>query len=265
METTGVTELSSEDLVYQVDGRVARITLRRPQKLNTVTAAMGRQLFLIAAEVNADDDVRVVILQGTGERAFSAGSDVKVLDDYGTNFELRNRADYCHAIWSIRKPLIAAIRGHCIGGGLEMALSCDIRIASDSASFAAGEIKLGWHGGAGNTQLLPRLVGYGKAMEMVLTGDPIDAAEARSDGLVQRVVPDAELETSTQALAERIASNAPIAAQLAKHLIRMSENTGVDTGLKWENDLFAYCFTTNDAQEGIDAFKGKRAPMFRGQ
>jgi len=258
-------DLTSDDLRYERSGAIASITLQRPAKLNTVTAAMGRQLFAIAAEVNADDAVRVVVLQGTGERAFSAGSDVKVLDDYGSNFQLRNRPDYCTAIWTIRKPVIASIRGYCIGGGLEMAVSCDIRVASETARFAAGEIKLGWHGGAGNTQLLPRLVGYGKAMEMVLTGDQIDAAEAKALGLVQRLVPDTELEATTQALAERIAANAPIAAVLAKHLVRMSESTAVDVGLRWENDLFAYCFTTQDAAEGRAAFTEKRQPMFRGE
>lgn len=258
-------DLSSDDLRYERSGGIATITLQRPAKLNTVTAAMGRQLFALASEVNNDDAVRVVVLQGTGDRAFSAGSDVKVLDDYGTNFQLRNRPDYCTAIWTIRKPVIASIRGYCIGGGLEMALSCDIRVASETARFGAGEIKLGWHGGAGNTQLLPRLVGYGKAMEMVLTGDLIDAAEARADGLVQRLVPDADLETTTQALAERIAANAPIAAVLAKHLVRMSESTAVDVGLRWENDLFAYCMTTADAAEGRAAFTEKRPPVFRGE
>jgi len=258
-------DLSSDDLRYERSGGIATITLQRPAKLNTVTAAMGRQLFALAAEVNDDDAVRVVVLQGTGDRAFSAGSDVKVLDDYGTNFQLRNRPDYCTAIWTIRKPTIASIRGYCIGGGLEMALSCDIRVASETARFGAGEIKLGWHGGAGNTQLLPRLVGYGKAMEMVLTGDLVDAAEARADGLVQRLVPDADLEATTQALAERIAANAPIAAVLAKHLVRMSESTSVDVGLKWENDLFAYCMTTQDAAEGRAAFTEKRPPVFRGE
>jgi enoyl-CoA hydratase/carnithine racemase len=258
-------DLASEDLRYEQAGAIATITLQRPAKLNTVTAAMGRQLFAIADEVNRDDSVRVVVLAGTGDRAFSAGSDVKVLDDYGTNFQLRNRPDYCTAIWTMRKPVIASIRGYCIGGGLEMALSCDIRVASETARFGAGEIKLGWHGGAGNTQLLPRLVGYGKAMEMVLTGDLIDAAEARADGLVQRLVPDGELEATTQALAERIAANAPIAAVLAKHLVRMSESTAVDVGLRWENDLFAYCFTTKDAAEGRAAFTEKRQPVFTGE
>jgi enoyl-CoA hydratase/carnithine racemase len=258
-------DLTSDDLRYERDGAIATITLQRPGKLNTVTAAMGRQLFAIAAEVNDDDAVRAVILQGTGDRAFSAGSDVKVLDDYGTNFQLRNRPDYCTAIWTMRKPVIASIRGYCIGGGLEMALSCDIRVASETARFGAGEIKLGWHGGAGNTQLLPRLVGYGKAMEMVLTGDLIDAAEARADGLVQRMVPDADLDATTRALAERIAGNAPIAVVLAKHLVRMSESTAVDVGLRWENDLFAYCMTTQDAAEGRAAFAEKRPPVFRGE
>ena len=258
-------DLTSDDLSYVREGAIATITLQRPAKLNTVTAAMGRQLFAIANEINGDDAVRVVVLQGTGERAFSAGSDVKVLDDYGTNFQLRNRPDYCTALWTIRKPVIASIRGYCIGGGLEMALSCDIRVASETARFGAGEIKLGWHGGAGNTQLLPRLVGYGKAMEMVLTGDLIDAAEARADGLVQRLVADADLEATTAALAGRIAANAPIAAQLAKHLIRMSESTAVDVGLRWENDLFAYCFTTQDAVEGRAAFTEKRQPVFKGE
>jgi enoyl-CoA hydratase len=265
MADTNAPGNGTEDLGYTVEGQVARITLQRPAKLNTITAAMGRQLFEIATVVNDDPTVRVVILQGTGERAFSAGSDVKVLDDYGTNFELRNRPDYCTAIWSIRKPVIASIRGYCIGGGLEMALVSDIRVASETAKFGAGEIKLGWHGGAGNTQLLPRLVGYGKAMELVLTGDLIDAAEARADGLVQQVVPDAELEAAALALAERIAANAPIAAMLSKHLIRMSESTSVDVGLKWENDLFAYCFTTEDAAEGRAAFVEKRTPRFRGR
>ncbi len=151
--------MDNQDILCQQDGPIATITLNRPQKLNTVTPEMGRLLTELAQRMNTDDQIRVVILTGAGEGAFSAGTDVKVLDLYGTNWELRNRVDYCRAIWSIPKPIIAAIRGYAIGGGLELALMCDIRIASTTAKFGAGEIKLGWHGGAGNTQLLPRLVG----------------------------------------------------------------------------------------------------------
>ena len=256
---------TQEDLLFHQDGAIATITLNRPQKLNTVTPEMGHALFPIADRINADDSIRVVILTGAGERAFSAGSDVKVLDDYGTNWQLRNRADYNRALWGVRKPMIAAIRGYAIGGGLELAMTCDIRIASKTARLGAGEIKLGWNGGAGNTQLLPRLVGYGKALQMLLTGDLIDAEEARLTGLVQEVVPDDQLEQATHDLAERIAGNAPIAAQIVKHLVRMAESTSLEVGLAYENDLFAYCFTTKDSQEGISAFREKRQPMFRGE
>ena len=254
-----------DDLLFHQDGAIATITLNRPQKLNTVTPEMGRELFPLATRINEDDSIRVVILTGMGERAFSAGSDVKVLDEYGSNWQLRNRADYNRALWAVRKPMIAAVRGYAIGGGLELAMTCDIRIATPSARFGAGEIKLGWNGGAGNTQLLPRLVGYGKALQMLLTGDVISAAEAHRTGLVQEIVPEEQLEQAVHDLAERIAGNAPIAAQIVKHLVRMSESTSLDVGLAYENDLFAYCFTTKDSQEGIAAFREKRPPQFRGE
>jgi enoyl-CoA hydratase len=255
----------SQDLIYSKDGPIATVIINRPNKLNTITPAMGRALFDISADINADDNIRVLILTGAGEKAFSAGSDVKVLDDYGTNWQLRNRADYNRALWAVRKPIIAAIRGYCIGGGLELALTSDIRIASTTAKFGAGEIKLGWHGGAGNTQLLPRLVGYGKALQMLLTGDLISAEEAHRTGLVQEIVADDQLESTVNALAQRIAGNAPIAVQITKHLVRMAESTTIDVGLAYENDMFAYCFTTQDSQEGIAAFKEKRPPRFKGE
>ena len=193
-----------DDLRFDRDGHVATITLNRPAKLNTVTAAMAKALFPIAAEINDDDEIRAVILTGAGERAFSAGTDVKLLDDFGTNWQLRNRADYCRAMWNVRKPMIAAVRGYAIGGGLELALSCDLRLAAPSAKFGAGEIKLGWLGGAGNTQLLPRLVGAGNALQILLTGDLIDAAEAHRIGLVQQVVPDEALADRARASVDSI-------------------------------------------------------------
>jgi enoyl-CoA hydratase len=256
---------TNENLIYSKDGHIATIRLNRPEKLNTITAAMGKRISELVVEVNNDDEVRVVILTGTGERAFSAGSDVKVLDDYGSNWQLRNRVDYARELWRIRKPVIAQIRGYCIGGGLELALVSDVRIASETAKFGAGEVKLGWNGGAGNTQLLPRLVGYGKAMQMLITGDLIDAAEAHRTGLVQEVTPDDQLEAKVMQIAEATVKNAPIAVQAIKHLVRMSESTSVDVGLAYENDLFAYCFTTEDAAEGQAAFKEKRPPEFKGK
>jgi enoyl-CoA hydratase/carnithine racemase len=254
----------SGSLVYEKSGAVATIRIDRPEKLNTVTPEMGREFSRIADEVNADDAVRVVLLLGTGERAFSAGSDVSVLDEYGTNWQLRNRIDYAKAVLAIRKPVIAGIRGYAIGGGLELALASDVRYATPEAKFGAGEIKLGWCGGAGETQLLPRIVGAGNALEMLLTGDIISAERALEIGLVQRVVPTEELDGAVMDLAERIAANAPIAVQIVKHLVRVAQSTSLDVGLSYENDLFAYCFTTSDSDEGRAAFAAKRPPQFRG-
>jgi enoyl-CoA hydratase len=146
-----------------------------------------------------------------------------------------------------------------------MALMSDIRYAADNAQFGAGEIKLGWHGGAGNTQLLPRVLSTGKALEMLLTGDLISAQKAEQYGLVDQLLTDAELDAAVENLASRIADNAPIAAELAKHLVRVSQSTAVDIGLQYENDTFAYCFTTEDSNEGRQAFVEKRKPNFKGK
>lgn len=252
-------------LVFSTEGFVATLRLDRPSKLNTMTPAMGRELAGLVGRINDDDDIRVIVITGTGERAFSAGSDIAVLDQYGTNWQLRNRVDYARMIWAIRKPVIAKIRGYCIGGGLEMALMSDIRVSDSTGRFGAGEIKLGWHGGAGNTQLLPRLVGAGKASELLFTGDVIDADEAHRVGLIDRLVGSSELDATVAALADRIAKNAPIAVQLAKHLVRVSLSSSLDIGLAYENDTFTYCFTTADAAEGQKAFAEKRPPFFKGE
>lgn len=247
------------------DANVVTLRLERPAKLNTVTPAMGAALMALVPALNADDDVRAVVVEGAGERAFSAGSDVSVLDDYGTNWQLRNRVDYARAIWAIRKPVIAKIRGYCVGGGLEMALMSDIRVSDHSGRFGAGEIKLGWHGGAGNTQLLPRIVGPGQAAKMLFTGALVDAPEAHRIGLVDDLVGADGLDQHVAALAAAIAANAPIATQLSKHLVRVAASTSLEVGLAYENDTFAYCFTTIDAAEGRAAFLDKRVPRFEGR
>jgi enoyl-CoA hydratase len=252
------------DILLARSEAIASVTINRPAKLNTLTPDMGRALAGIVESINADDGVRVVVLSGAGERAFSAGSDVSVLDQYGTNWQLRNRLDYARMIRAIRKPVIAKIRGYCVGGGLELALMSDIRIAGPSAKFGAGEIKLGWHGGAGNTQLLPRVMSTGRALKMLLTGDLIDADAAAAAGLADEVVPEDGLDEYVDALAARIAANAPIATQLTKHLVRVAQSTSVEIGLAYENDMFAYCFTTADSAEGREAFAEKRTPRFTG-
>ena len=261
------TNFDVADLVqFERDGSVVTIRINRPNKANTVTVPMGYRIHELIQQVNDDDDARVVIVTGTGDHAFSAGTDVSGLEDYGSLWQMRNRrSDYALDFLELRKPVIAAIRGWCVGGGLEIALNCDIRLASPSAKFGAGEIKMGWHGGSGVTQMLPRIVGPGEAMQMLLTGDPIDAQRALRNGLVQELVPEDQLLSRAYELAQTIAANSPIALQLAKHAARMSYGTALGVGIAYENDLFTLCMTTEDAAEGRRAFLEKRKPEFRGR
>ena len=252
-----------------VDGAIATLTIDRPAKRNTFTVAMSAELEAHCAAIDRDEAVRAVLVTAVGPEAFCAGSDIGLLDDLGTTWQGRNRAtygrDYIGPLLRLRKPVVAAIRGYCLGGGLEIAIACDIRIASETASFGAPEVRLGWHAGSGNTTILPRLIGFGNAARWILTGDRFDAAEAHRVGLVQEVVPDAELETTARALADRLAANPPIAVQAAKHLIRQSQGTSIEQGLAWENDLYTYAMTTADSREGIAAFAEKRPPTYRGE
>lgn len=252
-----------------IDGAIATLTIDRPSKRNTFTVGMSAQFGEHCAAIDRDEAIRVVVIGAVGEAAFSAGSDVALLDDLGTTWQGRNRAaygrDYIGPLLRLRKPVIAAIRGYCLGGGLEVALACDVRIASETATFGTPEIRLGWHAGSGNTTILPRLIGYGNAARWILTGDHFSAAEAHRVGLVQEVVVDDRLELRVRELAERIVANPPIAVQSAKHLIRLSQGTSIEQGLAWENDLYTYCMTTADSREGIAAFVDKRRPTYRGE
>ena len=252
-----------------IDGAIATLTIDRPAKRNTFTVAMAGQLGEHCATIDRDEAVRAVIVTAVGPDAFCAGSDVALLDDLGSTWQGRNRAvygrDYIGPLLRLRKPVVAAIRGYCLGGGLEIAIACDIRVASETASFGTPEIRLGWHAGSGNTTILPRLIGYGNAARWILTGDRFDAAEAHRVGLVQEVVPDPVLEATARAIAERLAANPTIAVQAAKHLIRMSQGTSVEQGLAWENDLYTYEMTTADSREGIAAFVGRRTPTYTGE
>jgi enoyl-CoA hydratase len=251
------------------DGHVATLTIARESKLNTMTVAMDVRMNELIFEINNDPDIRAVVLTGTGPRAFSAGSDITDLDEYGSNWAYRNRfdarRDYARAIWLLRVPVVAAIRGYCIGGGLEMACASDVRIASPTASFGAGEIRWGWHGGSGQTQLLTRAIGPGHASQLLLTGQRMDAELALQVGLVQELHPDEQVVARATELARTMASLSPIAVQKTKNMIRMADNLPLDSALMVENDSFAYLMMTEDAAEGRAAFAEKRPPEFKGR
>src|SRR5438270_3806870 len=251
------------------DGHVGIITIDRPAKLNAMTVAMDREMNAVTFEVNNDEAIRALLLTGAGERAFSAGSDITDLDGYGSNWQYRNRfdagSDYAHAVWRMRKPVVVAIQGYAIGGGLEMACASDIRLASPESSFAAGEIRWGWHGGLGATQFLTRAIGPGHALRLLLTGDRIDGAEAYRIGLVQELLPRERLMDRAVELTRTIASRPPIAVQSTKNLVRVAQSASVEVGLAYENDMFSYLMRTEDAAEGRRAFEEKREPNFKGE
>jgi len=253
----------TDNVLFAVESQVATLTLNRPRKLNAVTPEMADTIVAHVARCNDDDTVRCVIVTGAGEKAFSAGSDVAELDRYATPWDFRNRPDYCDAIRRLRKPSIAAVNGYALGGGLETAMSCDIRIAASHALFAAPEIKLGWIGGGGMATFLAHSVGPSNAALMLMTGDPIAADKALAWGLVSEVVAAAELLPRARLIAATIGARAPIAAETAKLNLRAAFAMPQEKAIEYERDLQTICFATADAVEGRSAFKEKRTPQFR--
>lgn len=251
------------DIRIERDGHVALITIDRPAKANSMTPEMAVKLAQVVADCNADDETRCVIITGAGPKAFCAGSDIRELDRYDTAWNFRNREDYCDQIRALQKPVIAAVNGYAFGGGLETAMACDIRLASDNATFAAPEIKLGWIGGGGMASGLAHAVGPSNAALMIMTGDPVDAATAERWGLVSRVVPQERLLAEARALAATIASRAPIAAETAKLNLKAAWDLSIRDAITYEKDLQTICISSADADEGRAAFKEKRAPVFR--
>ncbi|MFC5801884.1 enoyl-CoA hydratase/isomerase family protein [Streptomyces formicae] len=243
--------------------RVATLTIDRPAKLNAVTPQMARELIRAVDACNDDPGVRAVIVTGAGERSFSVGSDIDALDGYATPWDFRNRTDYCDALRCLRKPSIAAVNGYALGGGLETALSCDIRIAATTARLGAPEVKLGWIGGGGMSAFLSRAAGPGNAAVMLMTGDPVDAEQALRWHLVSDVTEPGELLPRARGLAAAIAARAPIAVETAKANLRAAASMPEEEALRYERDLQTVCFATEDAQEGRRAFAEKRAPVFR--
>lgn len=250
---------------FEQDGYVGLLTLDRPAKLNAATRAMSAALLERIPRIDEDPSIRAVVVTGAGDRAFSVGSDIGELDRYDGPWHFRNRRDYCDALRALRTPVIAAINGYAYGGGLELALSCDIRLASSSASFAAAEIKLGWIGGGGMTALLAASVPASDAATMLLTGDPIDAAEALRIGLVSQVLPPSEVLPAATELAHRIAARPPIAAQAAKANLRAAWSMGLEPAIQYERELQAVALGTRDATEGRAAFAEHRTGDFEGR
>ncbi len=254
-------------LVEERDG-VATITLNRPDVLNAMNNPMRTQLVEAFTRLRADDAARVILVSGAGERAFSAGADIREFLEppIPTRFrEERKRLDFRREMDRCPQPIIAAIRGYALGGGLELALACDIRIAAEDAQLGLTEINLGIIPGGGGTQRLPRLVGRGKALEMILTGSRVPAAEALRLGLVERVVPVAELMPAAQALARSIADKAPVALRYAKEAVVTGLELPLADGLRLENDLATLLRTTEDRVEGARAFVEKRKPRWTGR
>ena len=243
-------------------GPVAELLLDRPAKHNAVTPAMAAAIADAARVLDADDAVRVVLLRGAGERAFCAGSDLNSLAAYPSTWHFRNRVEYATAIRNIRKPVIAALQGWTLGGGAEMALGADIRIAAEGTRFGFPEVTRGWVGGGGASQMLPRMIGAARAMRMLMTGDPIEAAEAQALGLFDQVVPQAGLLATARAMAAKIAGFSPVAVQSVKASVRMAMEAPLTAGLLYENEMNVLCFSAGDHLEGIRAFAEKRGAAF---
>ncbi len=247
---------------------VALVTIDNPP-MNALSGALLEELEAELDALDADDGVHVVVLRGAGERAFVAGADIKefpaLRESASEGGSARGIQKLGHRMDAARTPFVAAIRGFCLGGGLELAMCCDVRVCADDATLGQPEIKLGLIPGGGGTQRLPRLVGAGRAMFLNLTGDFVDAETAYAWGLVEKVVPVAELEDFALAIAGRIASQSPHAVGVLRELARTTRDLPLEEGLRREAEGFARCLRSEDGAEGVAAFIEKRAPTFTGR
>jgi enoyl-CoA hydratase len=256
-----------ETLLVDLEGPVATVRINRPDKLNALNAGVRREITRAMDELGADPAIRVAILCGTGEKAFVAGADVSefAARTPGEQREVYQRRRVYDAVATFPKPLIAAIHGFCLGGGVELALACDVRVADPSARFGQFEIRLGLIPGAGGTQRLARLVGPGQAARIALSGDVIDATEAHRIGLVEILADEGEHLERARELAGRMARWSPVALGLVKESLRAAAETSLAAGLELEKELFLAAFASNDGREGVRAFVEKRRPEFRGR
>jgi len=260
--------MAYDNLLFEVREKVARITFNRPNVLNALNRKTMDELGDCLNTVRADDEIRVLILTGAGEKAFIAGADINELSQQtpvnGREFTLYGQ-EIIHRLETLGKPAIAAINGFALGGGCELALACTLRIASRNAKLGQPEVKLGIIPGYGGSQRLPRLCGKGVAHELILTGEMISAEEALRVGLVNRVVDSAELLATAEAIAKKIIANAPLAVKYAMEAVAHGMEMPQEEGLYLEATLFGLCCATQDMREGTRAFLEKRPPKFEGR
>ena len=253
-----------ETIIVETKGRVGLITLNRPKAMNALSATLMRELHAALDAFEADDEIGAIVLTGS-EKAFAAGADIKemasrsYMDVYLDDFITKD----WERVTTCRKPVIAAVAGYALGGGCELAMMCDFILAADTAKFGQPEITIGTIPGAGGTQRLTRFAGKSKAMEMILTGRMMDAAEAERSGVVSRVVPASDLIDEALRVADRIAGMSRPAVMMAKEAVNRAYETTLSEGVRFERRLFHSTFATEDQKEGMAAFAEKRQPNFR--
>jgi enoyl-CoA hydratase len=255
-------------LIYEKKENIGFLTINRPEKMNAISQELTAELSQLLDEIENDDELRVLVLTGAGDKAFVAGADIKELVDRDARLGRRvsrERQEIFSRIENLHVPVIGAVNGYALGGGLELALACSIRICSKKAQFGAPEVKLGIIPGDGGTQRLPRLVGLGRAMEMIITGDFIDAQEAHRIGLVNKVFSPEKLMDEAMKLAQKLASRPPLAVRYAKEAVNRSQEGDTASGFALESYLHALSCTTEDKKEGVAAFLEKRKGKFKGK
>jgi enoyl-CoA hydratase/carnithine racemase len=266
VSTASVPQL--QNILYEKKGPIAYATLNRPKVLNALNQAVFAELRATFEDVRDDSNMRGVLLTGSGEKAFAAGADIAEMSSYTASQaeEATRRAQsVTELIENIGKPVIAAVNGFALGGGCELAMACTIRIAAESAKFGQPEVKLGIMPGAGGTQRLPRLVGKGRALQLILSGEVISAQEAYRTGLVNEVVPLSDLMSRSEAILNQILANAPLGVKFSIDAVNKGLDGSVSEGLLIEASLFGICAGSDDKKEGTSAFLAKRAPQFQGR
>ncbi len=262
------TEATLENVLYEKKGAIAYVTLNRPKVLNALNQRTWQDLRAAFEDARDDADVRGVILTGAGDKAFIAGADISELAQV-TAVQAERSSTYgqevLNLVENLGKPVVAAINGFALGGGCETAMACTIRLATESARFGQPEVKLGVPPGGGGTQRLPRLVGKGRALQLILSGEMISAQEAYRIGLVNEVVPGADLIPRAEAILKQIFANAPLAVRYSLEAVNKGLETSQTEGLALEASFFGLCAGTEDKQEGTQAFLQKRAPQFQGR